>query len=85
MDAISANCWPLGKFVVITLTALRGRFEFIKGVHVAQAAAVPIPDRARAEFVTRSAALPAGPCGRTRSPHPPRVVWAGLAHLSGRR
>ena len=30
MDAISANCWPLGKFVLITLTALRGRFEFIK-------------------------------------------------------
>jgi hypothetical protein len=29
MDAISANCWPLGKFVLIALTALPG----VEGVY----------------------------------------------------
>ena len=39
----------------------------------------------RVAFITRRNALPAGLCERRRSPHPPRVVWVGRAHLSGRR
>jgi hypothetical protein len=36
-------------------------------------------------LITQRDAPPAGPCGRRRSPHPPRVAWVGRAHLSGRR
>ena len=35
--------------------------------------------------ITQRDALPAGRYGKRRSPHPPHVVWVGLAHLSGRR